>query len=284
MADTKNLMETDAIIRSSLALDLEEEYPMNNKRRGLALIFNQKQFCKKLELPERSGTESDGRNLVKRLKDLGFDVKSYDSYEQAQVEELINKAAKADHSDADCFLLVFLSHGEDEHVYTRDGKISVKDIVSKFKGTECKSLVGKPKIFIWQACRGDQHDDPVTACDAVDSRPMTNEVVVDAAAVHTLPAGADFIMCYSVAEGYYSHRETMKGSWYIQDLCELLGEYGKSLEFTHLLSLVNRKVAQRGVEKSRGHIGKSEDQIGKKQVPCFSSMLTKKLYFRPKKY
>ena len=39
------------------------------------------------------------------------------------------------------------------------------------------------------------------ACDAVDSELKTNEVVVDASAVHTLPAGADFIMCYSVAEG-----------------------------------------------------------------------------------
>lgn len=41
----------------------------------------------------------------------------------------------------------------------------------------------------------------MTACDAVDSELKTNEVVVDASAVHTLPAGADFIMCYSVAEG-----------------------------------------------------------------------------------
>lgn len=41
----------------------------------------------------------------------------------------------------------------------------------------------------------------MTACDAVDSEQKTNELVVDASAVHTLPAGADFIMCYSVAEG-----------------------------------------------------------------------------------
>lgn len=52
-----------------------------------------------------------------------------------------------------------------------------------------------------QACRGDKHDDPVTACDAVDNEVKTNELVVDASAVYTLPAGADFIMCYSVAEG-----------------------------------------------------------------------------------
>lgn len=54
-----------------------------------------------------------------------------------------------------------------------------------------------------QACRGDKHDEPVTpaASDDVDSELKKNEVEVDASAVHTLPAGADFIMCYSVAEG-----------------------------------------------------------------------------------
>lgn len=54
-----------------------------------------------------------------------------------------------------------------------------------------------------QACRGDKHDDPVTpaAFDDVDSELKKNEVEVDASAVYTLPAGADFIMCYSVAEG-----------------------------------------------------------------------------------
>lgn len=56
-----------------------------------------------------------------------------------------------------------------------------------------------------QACRGDKHDEPATATatpfDDVDSESTKNEVEVDASAVHTLPAGADFIMCYSVAEG-----------------------------------------------------------------------------------
>lgn len=54
-----------------------------------------------------------------------------------------------------------------------------------------------------QACRGDKHDEPATAAtfDDVDSELKRNEVEVDASAVYTLPAGADFIMCYSVAEG-----------------------------------------------------------------------------------
>ncbi|XP_076585748.1 caspase-6-like [Chaetodon auriga] len=277
-ACTENLTETDAFIRSSSALDPAEEYMMDGKRRGLALIFNQERFFWRLGLNDRHGTNADRYNLEKRLKELNFEVKAFDDYKLADVLDKIHEAAEADHSDVDCFLLVFLSHGENDHVYAYDEKISIQDITSLFKGDRCRSLVGKPKIFILQACRGDKHDDPVTACDAVDSELKTNEVVVDASAMHTLPAGADFIMCYSVAEGYYSHRETINGSWYVQDLCELLQKYGTSLEFTELLTLVNRKVSMRSV-------GNCVDRsaIGKKQVPCFASMLTKKLYFRPKK-
>ncbi|XP_045903405.1 caspase-6-like isoform X2 [Micropterus dolomieu] len=248
-ACTENLTQIDAFIRSSLSLDPAEEYKMNNKRRGLALIFNQEHFFWRLGLPERDGTNADRYNLEKRLNELNFEVKAYDNYKQVEVLDKISEAAEADHSDSDCFLLVFLSHGENDHVYAYDDKISIQDITSLFKGNKCRSLVGKPKIFILQACRGDKHDDPVTACDAVDSELKTNEVVVDASAVHTLPAGADFIMCYSVAEGYYSHRETVNGSW---------------------------KVSMRSVGNCR-----DRNAIGKKQVPCFASMLTKKLYFRP---
>ncbi|KAM9857001.1 caspase-6-like [Aulostomus maculatus] len=277
MACSENITETDAI-RSHILLDPAEEYRMDYKRRGLALIFNQERFFWRLGMNDRHGTNADRYNLEMRLKALNFEVKAYDNYKQEEVLEKIHEAAEANHSDADCFLLIFLSHGENDQVYTYNGKISIQQITSLFKGDKCKSLVGKPKIFVLQACRGDKHDDPVTACDAVDSELKTNEVVVDASAVHTLPAGADFIMCYSVAEGYYSHRETLNGSWYIQDLCELLQKYGDSLEFTELLTLVNRKVSMRSVMAS-----KEKNAIGKKQVPCFASMLTKKLYFRPKK-
>lgn len=55
----------------------------------------------------------------------------------------------------DCFLLVFLSHGENDHVYTYDGKVSIQDITAMFKGDKCQSLVGKPKIFILQVCLSD---------------------------------------------------------------------------------------------------------------------------------
>ncbi|XP_075888334.1 caspase-6-like [Nelusetta ayraudi] len=274
-AGTENLTTTDGFSRSAKVLDPAREYKMDYKQRGLALIFNQEKFHWDRPLKQRSGSTADRKNLVQRLTELNFEVKFYDNSKQADVQDILNKAAKEDHSDRDCFLLVFLSHGDDDYVSTYDGQISIKEITTPFKGNNCQSLVGKPKIFIFQACRGNKYEDSVTPASGPDSEPALE--VEDGCGVQTLPAGADFIMCYSVAEGYYSFREIVNGSWYIQDLCKLLQQYGNSLEFTELLTLVNRKVSMRSLTACQ-----NVDAFGKKQMPCFASMLTRKLYFRPK--
>ncbi|CAM2112843.1 unnamed protein product [Caretta caretta] len=275
----QNVTETDALERSQ-PFDPEAQYKMNHRRRGVALIFNHEQFFWHLTLPDRRGTLADRDNLKRSLTELGFEVRCFDDLKAEEVMRNIYEVSMDNHSDADCFVCVFLSHGEDNHVYAYDAKIKVQTVTNMFRGDNCPSLVGKPKIFIIQACRGDKHDDPVIVPDAVDSivdQSKVNETEVDAAAIYTLPAGADFLMCYSVAEGYYSHRETLNGTWYIQDLCEMIRKYGSSLEFTELLTLVNRKVSHRKVD-----ICRDINAIGKKQIPCFASMLTKKLHFHQK--
>ncbi|XP_066173907.1 caspase-6 isoform X2 [Sylvia atricapilla] len=274
----ENITEVDALnVRQSL--DPAVEYKMNHKRRGVALIFNHEHFNWRLMLSDRRGTMKDRDNLKLSLTDLGFEVRLFDDLEVEDVKQKIKEASMDDHSDADCFVCVFLSHGEDDHIYAYNGKIEIQEITDLFRGDKCPSLVGKPKIFIIQACRGDKHDDAVIAHDSTDSSSEShvNKTEVDAACVYSLPAGADFIMCYSVAYGYFSHRDIFNGSWYIQDLCETLRKHGSSLEFTELLTVVNRKVSYRTVGAS-----KIINAIGKKQIPCFASMLTKKLYFHPK--
>ncbi|XP_068126545.1 caspase-6 isoform X2 [Hyperolius riggenbachi] len=275
-----NITETDGWLPKSQELDPAAAYNMKHGRRGLALIFNHEWFYWQLRMPERRGTRADQSNLELRLKDLGFEVRSYENLKAVEILEKIHEASTSDHRDADCFLCVFLSHGEKDHIYAYDAKIEIGLLTNPFKGDKCPSLAGKPKIFIIQACRGTEHDEPVVPMDSTDSSvetPTENTIEVDAASVYTLPAGADFIMCYSVAEGYYSHRETINGSWYIQDLCAALKTYGNELELAELLTLVNRKVSLRSVNNCV-----DLNAIGKKQVPCFASMLTKKLYLKPK--
>ncbi|XP_014811074.1 PREDICTED: caspase-6 isoform X1 [Calidris pugnax] len=198
----QNITEVDALdIRQSL--DPAVQYKMNHQRRGVALIFNHEHFNWRLKLGFRRGTAADRDNLSRTLTGLGFEVRVFEDLPAEEVLQTIHEASKDDHSDADCFICVFLSHGEDDHIYAFDGQIKIETITDMFRGDKCQSLVGKPKIFIIQACRGDKHDDPVIAQDSTDTSDgsIVNETEVDAAAVYTLPAGADFIMCYSVAQG-----------------------------------------------------------------------------------
>ncbi|KAK0142861.1 Caspase-6 [Merluccius polli] len=230
-----------------------EKYKMDHKRRGLALIFNQENFHWELRMKPRCGTDADRRNLEERYH---VSIETYcPTHTDLKKEKVLEKireaktfalplAAEADHVDEDCFVCVFLTHGEEDMIYAHDEKFSIKDITAFFKGDKCQSLVGKPKIFILQACRGEEYDNAVTGMAAGDSVPEENQVVMNAGVVHTLPAGADFLMCYSVGEGYYSFRDTVNGSWYIQDLCQTLQRSAGSLEFLELLTLVNMKVSR----------------------------------------
>ena len=52
---------------------------------------------------------------------------------------------------SDCFVCTILTHGENGKVYGSDDKpVEVKKLLDPFKGNNCKSLVGKPKIFFIQ--------------------------------------------------------------------------------------------------------------------------------------
>lgn len=73
--------------------------------------------------------------------------------------------------------------------------------------------------------------------------------------------------------GYYSWRNSKDGSWFIQSLCTMLKLYAHKLEFMHILTRVNRKVATEFESFSL-----DSAFHGKKQIPCIVSMLTKELY------
>ena len=67
-----------------------------------------------------------------------------------QIFILFLTAAKSDHSDSDCFMCVFLTHGEDGIIYGRDGTVDLQEIFDLFRGENCPTLIGKPKLFLIQ--------------------------------------------------------------------------------------------------------------------------------------
>ena len=261
--------------------DVESDvYKMDFPRRGMAVVINNKTFSPEMEKKGygvRTGTDIDATRMCKRLKMLGFEVDRYRDATCRQMKMAFSEAAAKDHSDADCFVGVILSHGEKDKVFGVDGPIETNDIFQYFKGYACKTLVGKPKVFFIQACRGHQLDAGANL-DVADAQRFDYEAEPEEEI--RIPNEADFLVSYSTVPGYYSWRNSAHGSWYVQALVLLLDEYGTTMEFKKLLTQLNKMVAY--CDKYMSNTD-NKSMHGMKQIPSFTSMMTKDLYFLPKK-
>uniref|UniRef100_A0A671KAM5 Caspase-3 n=1 Tax=Sinocyclocheilus anshuiensis TaxID=1608454 RepID=A0A671KAM5_9TELE len=173
-----------------------------------------------------------------------------------------NTVSKEDHSKSAMFACVLLSHGDDGRIFGTDDCIELKELFALFRGDRCKSLVGKPKLFFIQACRGSGLDAGIES--DYESEEETQKI----------PVEADFLYVYSTAPGYFSWRNVDNGSWFIISLCEMLSKYGRRLEIMQIMTRVNHKVA---LDFKSSSIFSRFDGI--KQIPCIVYMLTKELHF-----
>ncbi|XP_071840142.1 caspase-3-like isoform X1 [Apostichopus japonicus] len=276
-------------------VDSNEVYRMSSNPRGLALIINNMKFR---TMPERRGTEVDGRNLHHVFKELGFNVDTKTNVKGQEMATFIREFAKMNHSTFDCVILAILTHGVEGALYGVDEKkLAVEDVFKYFDATRAPTLIGKPKIVILQACRGERFDKGVESTDATgagyveETAPPPREngdqdanALVDsmlrlefeapdafASARSKVPSMSDMLIAYATVPGYVSWRNSERGSWFIQALTEVILEYSQSEDLLSMLTKVNSKVAK-AFESSSGK---------NKQMPAPVTMLTKKLFFFP---
>ncbi|XP_068134820.1 caspase-3-like isoform X2 [Hyperolius riggenbachi] len=239
-------------------------YKMDYPEMGLCVIINNKNFHPNTRMGVRNGTDVDASKLQQTFKSLGYRVQIYNDLKCSDILVLLKKVSADDHSRRSSFVCALLSHGEDGLLYGVDDCLPITQLTSLFRGDRCKSLVGKPKLFFIQACRGTELDPGVETDSGSSSQDET----------HRIPVEADFLYAYSTVPGYYSWRNTLNGSWFIQSLCEMMKLHHRQLELVQILTCVNHMVALE-FESCSNQI----DFNAKKQVPCVVSMLTKGLYF-----
>jgi len=246
------------------------EYNMNYSRRGYALILNNKNCDPCTGLKTRNGTDVDAEKLYAMCQKMGFQATVKKDLTCAAMLKEVRKVANCDHSDMDCVLLVILSHGTNGgYVSGTDGDIAIDILTSPFMEKNCPTLVGKPKCFIIQACRGSNFDLGVTlVADANDpeSKP------------ETVPrTDVDCLICFSTVPGFYSWRHSECGSWFVQSLCKVMEKIGATEEMMRILTRTNHMVAYE-FESCTSRT----DMNYMKQMPMIFSRLVKDLYFRPK--
>ena len=170
--------------------------------------------------------------------------------------------SKKDHSNNDCLLVAVMSHGsKDGKIHAADYKYPVQELWEKFLGDNCRSLMGKPKLFFIQACRGGMIDPGALVPKNQDSVKTDGNFVI--------PYLSDLLVMYSTSQGFFAFRNSRLGTVFIQALCEEFKNNSKK-DLMKILTGVNRRVAY------GNQIYKKLDVV---QMSNIVSMLTKTMFF-----
>ena len=193
--------------------------------------------------------------------------------------------------------MVFVSSHGDERgkISASDSDYCIKELINAFLPEKSPTLVGKPKLFFIQACRGDgldagaliqmsdedaqllSHRDDLSILYSKDHDIHDKSY---ASQVQLSPDHRDVLVAYSTCEGYYSFRSTVRGSWFIQDLVGvLLDNINGKYDLLGLLTQVNRINAYLRESLDLKNLMYNR----KKQMTCFVHTLTKQLYLLPLK-
>ncbi|KAM3961857.1 death regulator Nedd2-like caspase [Aphomia sociella] len=234
------------------------------------LIFTYNEFEAQIE-ETRHGAEVDCHNLKYLFTQLGFKVLAYPNLKYKETVDLLARMPQSLRGAA-CVFVVVSSHGYARHS-SADFEFRVSDarllsfqrFVDYFNNDALPDLVGVPKVFIFQTCRGSKEMLP-SLTTLYESLPMPDasrtgarvspdssdypDAVRDgpprqsaAAALPVQPRRySDILIAHSTVPGYVSRRDPLEGSWYIQTLCEVFAKHAAEYHIEDLFKIVDEKM------------------------------------------
>ena len=242
-------LEKDKVVKY---LNSEHIFPDPLPQR-FALVINNKDFINDAEAI-RKGSDVDLKSLNSLFsEELQFQVteRSNLTYQEMMME-VRSFASKEEHGEADMAAVVVMSHGREGVVCTTDHRmVQIDWILKQFNNDECPRLRGKPKLFVFQACRGDDSDYGVSTT-ASDSQRSSGGMEMKE------NSWSDMVIAYSTIPGYVANRDIVDGSWFIQSFCQVFRERAKTLEIREMLDLVSKRLrefqSERGTKQSFDYV------------------------------
>uniref|UniRef100_A0A914CKL0 Caspase family p20 domain-containing protein n=1 Tax=Acrobeloides nanus TaxID=290746 RepID=A0A914CKL0_9BILA len=140
-------------------------YPHFSKPKGLTIIINEIDWAPNPN-KRRNGSEKDAEKLEILFRELGYEIYQQKTLENLTKKEMLDHleafATDVRHKDGSSCIVVIMSHGNEDVVCdTKGTRILINhEIKPLFNGKNAKDLVGKPKLFIYQSCRGGLFDSP----------------------------------------------------------------------------------------------------------------------------
>ena len=134
---------------------ISEVYKMTSKPRGYCIIINIINFTGN-KFEERNDSVDNVCMIKSAFENLHFSVITYYDLEYKDIFSYLNELTKKQECDNhDAFVLYIGSHGEEEGFIASNNKvISYNEIIDVFSDIKCKKFIKKPKLILFDCCRG----------------------------------------------------------------------------------------------------------------------------------
>ncbi|RLU17966.1 hypothetical protein DMN91_010207 [Ooceraea biroi] len=225
-------------------------YPMRSKPRGLVLVISNIYFDS-TEKP-RLAAEHDEANLKELFKQMGFEVVTHQNLTGQQIKEVVRTFSKRkDLEKVDSCFVFITSHGTEDKMnnseiqgtdYQKDApanyeKVLCSDIYDYFTVEACPQLAEKPKIFVFQICRGEKVQKSVAQSRvSIDSLANKADEYVRGLTTRNY---SDMLIVQATLPGHVAYRDEITGSWFIQILCKVFMTYACTEHIQDLFSMID---------------------------------------------
>ncbi|KAJ8917870.1 hypothetical protein NQ315_010783 [Exocentrus adspersus] len=232
-------------------------YSTRSKNRGRVLIINNYKFENDRRHPYRSGAEVDSENLRELFRQLGgWEVHHHENLTSEEMNSvLVRFAQDRENKQYDICFVIVMSHGGELHgdtiVFGIDDLqdsghyIFTNDIQKHFTNEKCRGFRGRPKVFLFQVCRGETLDHTILHTE-VDSKQHVSPLAKSPEPIITnIRTQEDILTGFATLLGYKAHRHPSTGSWYIELICKNFMNYSHEISVNQLLQLVDQDLKRR---------------------------------------
>ncbi|XP_067665466.1 uncharacterized protein [Haliotis asinina] len=229
-------------------------YPMKSPTRGICAIIN------------NSDTHAaDTQKVDDLFTRLGFTVERITNLTKRHIVHRLEDIASRDHSSHDAFVCAILLGGtERDHVcdISRES-VHIAYLVQPFRALSCRTLAGKPKVFLIPYGSGNRRQAGLVKKEAVPHSLLETRRTV-------VPEDADILYARSTPPGYHTSHCKTTGSWYLNNFVEVMDSHSDTTDFVTCLGMVNEGV---------GRVEYTKHDVTYTQTTHIVSTLRKALYF-----
>jgi hypothetical protein len=155
-----------------------------------------------------------------------------------------------------------MSHGNEDKIVTSDNKLmSFEEIMAPIK--ECSSLSDKPKLFFFQACRGDNEmENPRVRSrsdsgESISSGEGNTDSAINSDSLDTKKktrknAESDLLVYNATLPKHYAYGTEKDGTVFIKNVCQVLNDAYKgmpnNLPISKMILNINKSVRDSGIQ------------------------------------